>query len=163
MERRERREQQEKTHKPKARADKSNAAVPTSTTNDVVVDFPSPGPVKMSDVLSHMAEGLYEDFYAPPTNLRNAIETTIEVWNLLVTSKCPRTDGMRRFMENYEYEDSEFARDVYDLLAERKQRLYPHLRNHVIAVEFDEEDDDGSIYFEVLHVFPMKSSLANVI
>ena len=122
-----------------------------STSAPIVVK--SPGPLKMSEVISHLAEPLVDEFCNSPADLERIITLTIAAWNLALfpedvqerefTKVAKKTFGRDR-------EGISVFRWICDTIAERKQRFYPDLRHFIIDVHFTREEDD-SVYFEVAY------------
>jgi hypothetical protein len=136
---------QQKAKKRRAKRRRRSASAPAIVT--------SPGPLKMSEVISHLAEPLVDEFGDSPEDLEQIITLTITAWNLTLfpveiqekefTKLAKKTFGGDR-------EAISFLRWICDTIAERKERFYPHLKHFIVDVHFTREEDD-SVYFEVAY------------
>ena len=115
---------------------------------------PSPaGPLKMSAVISHLAEPLCDEYADSPADLRWIIILTTAAWNMTLLSADRREEKMESLRHEFfqgEPEGMNFIRWACDLIAERKRQFYPHLNRIILDVFFTPEPD-GSLYFEVMY------------
>ena len=113
----------------------------------------SPGRPKMSEVIEHLAEPLLDDTVTSPDDIEKTIMMTILAWNLTLFPPKERDVRLRQAARKV-LGDDEAALSmlswVCDLVAERKQKFYPNLKNFIVDVHFTHEPD-GSVYFEVAY------------
>ena len=113
----------------------------------------SPGRLKMSEVIGHLAEPLIEQMVKSPEDMERVIMMTILAWNLTLFPPEQRDENLREATRKV-LPDDEAAMSVLswvcDLVAERKRKYYPHVNHTILDVHFKRQPDD-SVYFEVMY------------
>lgn len=135
----------QKAKKRRAKKGRLSASAPAT--------FKSPGPLKMSEVISHLAEPIVDEFAHSSEDLERIISLTIAAWNLaLFPEELQETEFAKLAKKTFGRDrEAAFAfRWICDTIAERKQRFYPHLKHFIVDVHFTREED-GSVYFEVAY------------
>jgi len=111
------------------------------------------GRFKMSDVIEHLAEPLLDDFGDTPEQVERVIMLTIAAWNLTLFPPEKREAESLSIIEKFFPADPEgkhVVQWILNLVAERKRKYYPNLRNPIVDVRFEREPDD-TVYFEVAY------------
>lgn len=142
---RRRKKLQQRAKKRRAKRIRSNASAPLVVT--------SPGPLKMSEVISHLAEPIVDEFCKSPEDLERIISLTIAAWNLALFPEELQEKEFAKLAKKTFGRDCEAIsvfRWICDTIAERKLRFYPHLKHFIVDVHFTREEDD-SVYFEVVY------------
>jgi hypothetical protein len=115
---------------------------------------PSPTtPVRMSDVIRHVAEPIVAELGDTIEDLEWIIRLTAAAWNLTLLAKAGQPRQFERLAEKFcgcNREAIARFRWICDVVAERKMLFYPHSTAAILDVYFTRESTD-SLYFEVLH------------
>ncbi len=142
---RRRKKLQQRAKKRRAKRALTSASAPTITE--------SPGRLKMSEVISHLAEPLVDEFCNSPEDLERIISLTVTAWNLTLFPEDVQEREFAKLAEKTFGRDREAVavfRWICDTIAERKLRFYPQLDHFIVDVHFTREEDD-SVYFEVAY------------
>lgn len=136
---------QQKARKRRAKRRRRSAPAPAAV--------PASGPLKMSEVISHLAEPLVDEFCNSPEDLERVISLTVTAWNLTLFPEDVQERELVKLAKSTFGGDREAIsvfRWICDTIAERKERFYPHLSHFIVDVHFTREEDD-SVYFEVVY------------
>lgn len=142
----------------KRREEKRRALRARQTTGNQRTAVPSaavrsPGRLKMSEVIEHLAEPLIDDMVTTPEDIERVIMMTILAWNLTLFPPEQRDKNLREAARKV-LPDDEAALSVLswvcDVVAERKRKFYPHVNHMILDVHFTRQPDD-SVYFEVVY------------
>jgi hypothetical protein len=112
------------------------------------------GPVKMSEVIDHVAQPLLDEFGHSAEDIERIISMVIAAWNIAL---LPDDDKKKEINDvagkafGPDPESLAFWHWMCDLVAERKQKFYPQLDRFILDVKFHPEEN-GEVYFEVIHV-----------
>ena len=112
-----------------------------------------PGGLKMSEVISHLAEPLIDQMGTSPDKIESVIMMTVLAWNVSLFPPEQRAEQLQAAARKVMAGDSEAIAQLHwicDLIAERKRKFYPHLNQFILDVHFTREPDD-SVYFEVAY------------
>lgn len=153
------RERAQRLRKRRARATKRRQKNSARNTHSRVT-FPQPRR-KMSEVISHLAEPLVEEYGDTPEDIQRIISLTIAAWNLTLLPPETHEQEFRTLANKLfgksrwgvplraSQEQVELFRDICGLIASRKQQFYPNVNHYIIDVRFEPEKDD--VYFEVMY------------
>jgi hypothetical protein len=121
---------------------------------------PTSGRFKMSEVIEHLAEPLIDELGDSPERIERIIMMTTVGWNLTLFPPQERDEQLKTMAKKM-FPDDDEAQSVMswvcDLVAERKQKYYPNLKNLILDVHFEREPDN-TVYFEVAYCLEESSS-----
>lgn len=149
-----RRQQRQRRRQTKAQKRKPSARRPAANSTWLPT-------LKMSEVISHLAEPLVEEHAETHEDTRRIISLTIAAWNLTLLPEERREnerDVLARKMFGRSFcgvplrpdqESVDWFAQVCDLVADRKRKFYPNLHHFILDVRFEPRGDD--VYFEVMY------------
>jgi len=119
---------------------------------------PSPGEIKMSDVIHEFAEPLLESAKTFKEK-KGAISIAILAWNMTLLPEKDRADSMEKLMR---YMDSSGTdpesdaenREIMDYLIARKYELFPDITRAIM--DYDMVDTPDGLHLNVAYTYPDK-------
>jgi hypothetical protein len=116
----------------------------------------------MSEVISHIAEPLMEEYADTQEDMEKIISLTIAAWNLELLPEGERerervSVAKRLFRRRLfglipmgpDQDSLQLFCQVCEVVSRRKQQLYPHLHHLILDVRF--QPVESGVYFEVIY------------
>jgi len=116
----------------------------------------------MSEVISHIAEPLMEEYAETREDMERIISLTIAAWNLELLPEEQREKEQASLAKKLfrrrlfglipigpDRQLVEMFRHLCNVVALRKRKFYPHLNHFIVDVRFQPVEE--GIYFEVIY------------
>jgi hypothetical protein len=120
--------------------------------DDAGLRLPVAGGLKMSEVISHLAEPLIEEFAQSQEEMRWFISLAVAAWNnaMLGSKNRSQMETLLSKCLGRGEDGLAFVRWAMNLIDERRRQFYPELRVSIIDVRFT-PSDGNSIHFMVAY------------
>lgn len=113
-----------------------------------------PGIVRMSEVISHLAQPVVARLARDQKTLEDAIRLTIFAWNATFRWNWWRhvvmmREAIRSFPDDVDA-GYRMLLDIYEIVSEGKRRHYPDVKRRIVDVQFNSYVN-REIHFDVIH------------
>jgi hypothetical protein len=124
----------------------------TADWEDTGFAAPAAAGLKMSEVISHLAEPLIDEFAETQDDMRWFISLAVAAWNnsMLGDRSRNQMEGLLSECFGRGEDGLAFVRWAMNLIDERRRQFYPELRVSIINVQFT-PTDGNSIHFMVAY------------